>query len=58
MRVGINKESGEKVAVKIYEKHKLLEPQRRKSVRREIKIMERIRHEHIARLVEAFDTSK
>ena len=33
VRIGIHKVSGEKVAIKIYDKMNLLEPQRRKGVR-------------------------
>jgi hypothetical protein len=36
----------------------LLEPNRRKGVKREIKIMEKLEHPHIAKLYEAFDTHK
>lgn len=44
--------------MKIYEKFKLLEPNRRKSVKREIKIMEKLDHKGIAKLYESFDTHK
>ncbi len=47
VRIGLHKPSNKKVAIKVYEKTKLMEPQRRKSVKREIKIMERMTHEHI-----------
>lgn len=39
VRVGLHKPSGKKVAMKIYKKYKLLDINRRKSVRREIKLM-------------------
>ena len=58
VRIGLHKLSNSKVAVKVYEKFKLLEPNRRKSVKREIKIMERLEHPGIATLYEAFDTHK
>jgi len=58
VRIGLHKMSNFKVAIKIYEKLKLLEPNRRKSVKREIKIMERLDHKYIAKLYEAFDTHK
>lgn len=48
--------TNQKVAIKIYDKQNLLDPQRRKGVRREIKLLERMRHEHIVHLYEAFDT--
>ena len=44
--------------MKVYEKLKLLEPNRKKSVKREIKIMERLEHRGIAKLYESFDTNK
>ena len=47
-----------KVAMKIYKKTKLQEPNRRKSVRREVKLMERMHHNSITGLFEAAETSK
>ena len=58
VRVGLHKMLNQKIAVKIYEKFKLLEPNRRKSVKREIKIMEKIDHECLAKLFEAFESHK
>lgn len=58
VRIGLHKDTSQKIACKIYEKFKLLEPNRRKSVKREIKIMEKLDHQHIAKLYEAFDTHK
>lgn len=55
---GLHKETSRKVAIKIYEKYKLLDPQRRKSVRCEIRLMERLRHPNIVIFHEALDTSK
>lgn len=37
---------------------KLLEPQRWKSVKREIKLMQKMQHEHIAELFEVIETTK
>jgi MAP/microtubule affinity-regulating kinase len=54
----LHKILNQKIAVKIYEKFKLLEPNRRKSVKREIKIMEKIDHECLAKLFEAFESHK
>lgn len=58
VRIGVHKETKIKVAAKIYEKLKLLEPNRKKGVKREIKIMEKLDHPNIAKLFEAFDTHK
>ena len=58
VRVGLHRPSNKKVAMKIYKKPKLLDPNRRKSVKREIKLMEKMRNQHIIRLYEVIDTSK
>jgi serine/threonine protein kinase len=52
----MHKKTNKKVALKIYEKEKMKETQRKKSVRREIKLMERLNHPHIAKLYEAIET--
>ena len=44
--------------MKIYKKIKLEEPNRRRSVKREIKLMERMRHKNIIQLYEIIDNSK
>lgn len=58
VRAGVDTQSDRKVAIKIYDKLNLLDQQRRKGVRREIKILERMRHENIIHLYEAFDNKK
>eukprot|EP00742_Colponemidia_sp_Colp-10_P002286 GILJ01002440.1.p1 GENE.GILJ01002440.1~~GILJ01002440.1.p1 ORF type:complete len:691 (+),score=87.38 GILJ01002440.1:103-2175(+) len=58
VRFGLHKSSGKKVAIKIYEKYKLLDIQRKKSVRREIKLLEKLNHHNIIRQFEAVDTAK
>jgi MAP/microtubule affinity-regulating kinase len=58
VRAGVDTQSNHKVAIKIYDKLNLLDQQRRKGVRREIKILERMRHENIIHLYEAFDNKK
>jgi len=55
---GLHRETNRKVAVKVYEKYKLLDPQRRKSVRCEIRLMERLRHPNIVVFHDAIDTAK
>jgi serine/threonine protein kinase len=44
--------------MKIYKKYKLEEPNRRKSVKREIRLMEKMKHKNIIQLYEIIDTSK
>ena len=58
VRLGLHRLLNQKIAVKIYEKTKLMEPNRRKSVKREMKIMEKLDHEHIAKLFEVFESHK
>merc|ERR1719281_1251539 len=58
VRLAVLKKTSQKVAAKIYDKSKLAEPQRRKSVWREIRIMERLSHPNIVQYVDAIDTSK
>lgn len=45
VRVGLHKPSNKKVAMKIYKKYKLMDPNRRKSVKREIKLMEKMKNQ-------------
>lgn len=58
VRIGLHKTLNKKVALKIYKKYKLEDPNRRKSVKREIKLMERMKHDHIICLHEIIDTNK
>ena len=58
MRIGLHKESSQKVAMKIYRKSKLVDINRKKSVRREIKLMQKMKHPNIAELSESIDTTK
>ena len=44
------------IAIKIYDKSKLEEPQRRKSVKREIKLMEMMDNEYIVKLYGVIET--
>lgn len=57
VRIGLHKPTDKCVAIKIYEKTKLVEPQRRKSVKREIKLMERMNHPNICTLYDVLETS-
>lgn len=52
----MHRKDNRKVALKIYEKEKIKDIQRQKSVRREIRLMKRLQHENIAQLYEAIET--
>lgn len=58
VRLGLHKQLNQKIGVKIYDKIKLLEPNRRKSVKREMKIMEKLDNPNIAKLYEVFESYK
>jgi len=53
-----HKHTGQVLAIKVYDKYKLLDVQRKKSVIREIKILKKIQHENIATLYDAIDTPR
>ena len=52
----IHKPSGEKVAIKQYDRSKLSEAQRKKQAIREIRILSRLAHSNIIKLYESIDT--
>ncbi len=56
VRIGMHKKLNKKVALKIYEKEKIKDIQRKKAVRREIRLMKRLNHPNIAILYEAIET--
>lgn len=56
VRMAVEKKTGRKVAVKIYEKIKLLDPEKLNNVRNEIEILKGIEHENIIRLLRGFET--
>ena len=58
VKQGTHKLTGRKVAIKIYEKYKLIEPQRKISVNREIQILKKLNHINIVKLNETIDTTK
>jgi len=56
VRLAYNKVLGKKVALKVYDKRKLKEPQRQKGIYREIYILGKMNHSNILKLYDAFDT--
>lgn len=46
------------LAVKVYEKYRLMDIQRKKSVIKEIKIMKKLEHDNIVTLYDAIDTPR
>lgn len=56
VHIGVHKRYNKKVALKIYVKEKMKDLQRKKSVRREIKLMKRLDHPNIAKLYDAIET--
>lgn len=58
VKQGLHKPSNKKVAIKIYDKVKLLDTQRKNSVKREIQILKRLDHQNIVKLHEVIDNSK
>ena len=54
MRLAINRNTQQTYAIKIYEKYRLLEPRKMKSVRREIKLMQELHHKNIIGLMNAY----
>jgi len=55
VKLVIDKTTKEQQAMKIYDKYKLTDPARRKSVTREIAIMKRISHQNIVQMHTSFD---
>merc|ERR1719504_12905 len=58
VKLGTHILSGEKVAVKILEKSKIVEVADVNRVTREIQILKRVRHPNVIQLYEVIDTSK
>lgn len=57
VRVAVFKPLNKKIAIKIYEKNKIKESQRKKSVRREIKILEILDHPNIVKIHDVVETN-
>lgn len=58
VKEAVHKTTGQRVAIKFYDKSKLSDVQRRKSVRREIKLMEKMNHPNIIKLYDSFETDE
>jgi serine/threonine protein kinase len=56
VRIAVEKKTGKKVAVKIYEKIKLLDPEKLNNVKNEIEILKEIHHENVVGLLRGFET--
>jgi MAP/microtubule affinity-regulating kinase len=57
VRVAMFKPLNKKVAIKVYEKIKLREQQRKKSVRREIRILQMLEHPNIVKILDVVETN-
>lgn len=58
VKEAIHKATGEKVAIKVYNKLTLLNPHRKKNVTREIQILQKLSHKNIVKLHESIDSVK
>lgn len=58
VKQSVHKPTGKKLAIKIYEKLKLMDPLRKSAVKREILILKKLDHENVIRLYEVIDTAK
>ena len=58
VKYGIEKKTGNEYAIKIYEKYKLVEAHRRKNLRREIAIMNKLDHPSLIKLYHTIETKR
>jgi len=58
VKLAIDKTDGKKVAIKTYEKYKLLDPRKMKNVRREISLLESMDHPHVIKMHGSVETPK
>jgi serine/threonine protein kinase len=58
VRQCIHKDSKNKIAMKIYDKMRLNDPAKKRSVSREITLLQRLDHPNIVKFYESIDTNK
>jgi len=58
VKSAIHKLSNKKIAIKIYEKYNLIDPQRKCNFKKEIDILKKIDHSNIIKLYDVIDTTK
>ena len=58
VKFAIHKPTNRKVAIKIYDKSKFLEPNRLKNAQREIQILQGLDHPHVMKLYESIETNE
>lgn len=58
VKLATHKTHNKKFAIKTYEKYRLLDPQKKKNVSREIKILSKLNHLNVVKLNEVIDSSK
>ena len=56
VRVATSRDNIQKYAVKVYDKTKLSDINRQRSVRREVVLLQKMNHPNVVKLIEAFET--
>ena len=56
VRIATSRDNNQKYAIKIYDKNKLTDINRQRSVRREVVLLQKMNHPNIVKLIEAFET--
>jgi serine/threonine protein kinase len=58
VKSGVHKSTGKKVAIKVYDKNRITDPQRKSCVDREIRILKRLSHDNIIHLYDIIDNAR
>lgn len=58
VKQAVHKPTGIRVAIKLYEKFKLMDPAKKSSVKKEIQVLKILDHSNIVKLFEVIDTPK